>query len=88
MLPETIRTTAVGSPVTDEEVQIACTVLAQAMLTGDAHASAQARMRAVEYLFESQMLAVHDDPAILLTHLSREDARDAINILRRNNLIH
>lgn len=88
MLPETVRFTGEATPVTDEMVSIACMALADAMLTGDARLSAQARMKAVEFLFDSQAIDTHPDPASLLTHLSREDALTAVRILRLNGLMH
>jgi hypothetical protein len=87
MLPETIRQTGVVSPVTDEEVEIVCNILAQYIVTGDAHATEGVRMKAIEYLFDAVAVNKHPDPAALLTHLTREQALLAINILRLNNLI-
>lgn len=87
LLPETIRQTGVRSPVTDEEVEIVCNILAQYIVTGDAHATEGVRMKAIEYLFDAVAVDKHPDPAGLLTHLSRPDALVAINILRLNNLL-
>lgn len=88
LLPETVRYTKLQDLITDEFVQVACQALAEEILTGDRRLSERARMAAVEYLFESQALEMHPDPALLLTHLSREDAQAAIRILRLNHLIH
>ena len=87
LLPETIRHTGVHTPVTDEEVEIVCNLIAQYVLAGDAHASEGVRMKALEFLFQSVAILEHPDPAILLTHLSREDADTAIKILRLNGLM-
>lgn len=88
LLPETVRYTGMATPVTDEAVSVACQALAEAILTGDSRMSERQRIHAVEYLFASQTLDAHPDPASLLDHLSREDAVKAVNILRRCNLLH
>lgn len=87
LLPESIRNNGVSGPVTDDEVEIVCNLLAQQIVTGDLHASATVRMHAIQYLFDAVSIEKHPDPAILLTHLSREDATMAIRILRRNGLM-
>jgi len=88
LLPDSIRTTsAYHSPVTEEQIEILCNVLAQWVVTGDAHASEAVRMKAVEYLLDSVAVNKHEDPASLLTHLSHEDAVTAVRILRLNNLM-
>lgn len=88
LLPESVRQTGIATPVTDEEVSVACQALAEAILTGDSRMTERQRMLAVEYLFASHTLDAHPDPASLLEHLSREDAVKAISILRRHNLLH
>lgn len=87
LLPDSIRTNGIVTPVTDEEVEIVCNVLAQWCLTGDARASDGLRTAAVKYLFDAVSIETHPDPASLLDHLTREDAVLAIRILRRNGLI-
>lgn len=87
LLPETIRTNNLQSPVLDQEVELICNILAQYMVTGDAHASESARMKAIEFLFDSVALQKHHDPALLLTHLKRSDAETAVEILRLNGLL-
>lgn len=87
LLPESVRTNGIVTPVLDDEVEIVCNVLAQWCLTGDAHASEGVRMAAVRYLLDAVSIEAHPDPAALLTHLSREDATTAVRILRRNGLI-
>lgn len=87
LLPESIRVTASRSPVLDEEVELLCNILAQYMVTGDAHATEGVRMKAIEFLFDAVTMERHPNPALLLTHLSREDAMEAVKILRVNNLL-
>lgn len=87
LLPESIRVTASRSPVLDEEVELLCNILAQYMVTGDAHATEGVRMKAIEFLFDAVTMERHPNPALLLTHLTREDAMEAVKILRVNNLL-
>lgn len=87
LLPESIRTTAVRSPVTDQEVEVLCNVLAQYVVTGDSWASEATRTKAIEYLFDSVIVGTHQEPEILLTHLSKDDAATAVKILRDNGFL-
>lgn len=64
-----------------------CQIIAHAALYGDQHASDAVRMAAAEYLLDAAAVANHPDPAVLLTHLPREDAETAVRILRMNGLI-
>ena len=86
LLPDAIRAQTM-SPVLDHEVEAVCQIIAHACLVGDQHASEAARMSAATYLLASAAAATHPDPALHLTHLSREDAEAAIRILRINGLL-
>jgi hypothetical protein len=74
-------------PVTDDLIQILCQVIAEAALTGTTMASQNVKFRAAEFLLDSAALVTHPDPALLLTHLSRDDAAMAVSILVRNGLM-
>lgn len=87
LLPDTIKHTMVKSPFTDDEIEVAANIIAQYVVTGDSHASEGVRMKAIEYLFDSVTVENHPHPQELLTHLSKEDASEAIRILRLNGLI-
>jgi len=87
LLPDSIRNNGIVTPVLDDEVEIVCNVLAQWIVTGDAHASQSVRTAAIRWLFDACSIEEHPDPASLLTHLSREDAVEAVRILRRATLM-
>lgn len=86
LCPEWGRTN-VMSPVLDEEVEMVCQIIAEAALMGTVHTSAIVKMHAAEKLLESASLVAHPDPSFLLTHLTREQAEAAIEILYLNGLM-
>jgi len=88
LLPDVIRYSQPRSPVLDDEVEIVCQIIAHAALYGDQHASDAVRMAAAEYLLDSASVLEHPDPAVLLTHLTRDQADTVVRILRMNNLLH
>lgn len=85
MLPDAVRASH-HAPVTMEEIEILSQALVEAALKGTPETSARVKMKAAEYLLDSAAVQTHEDPALLLTHLSREDAETAWNILRQNGL--
>jgi len=89
LLPDTVREnrTRLWAPVLDEEVEMVQQVVAHAVLYGDQHANETVRMACVTYLLDAAAVAMHPDPAVLLTHLTREDADTAVRILQLNNLL-
>lgn len=61
--------------------------MAHTILKADDRMSGRSRLEAALVMLQISSVRTHPDPALLLTHLSREDAEAAVGILRLNDLI-
>lgn len=89
-MPETLRVTfeAANAVVTDDMFDEMALAIAKYALAGDDRMTSRIKLEAAMTIMRATSVEDHPDPALLLTHLSRSDADTAIEILRRNGLIH